>query len=410
MKAMLLALSESFVQLRGSPLRTMLTLLGVVFGVGSVVAMVSIGEGAQRKILASIEAMGATSLHVRASVAKDQALADLVNVSVGLSEADAQALARTLGAEHAVAWRASYAPKVTTLPKPPSELQVVGVTASMFEASRLAVAEGRRLSASDESQAAAFALLGSDVARENFPEGAIGKWIRIDYAWFQVVGVLAPRPPSSAGGDGKEPNLDRAVMVTFATLREMLEPPRAYGDLDGISVQLASIEDTLGGKVIAERLLTSLHGGAEDFEVVSPEEILRQRRETQYVMTAVLTAIAAISLLVGGIGVMNIMLANVTERVGEIGLRRAIGATRQDVLRQFLLEATVICVVGGAIGAVLGLAAALGASVVMELPLVLSWQALVLAFGISVVVGVVSGFLPARRAAYLDPIEALRGE
>jgi putative ABC transport system permease protein len=177
-----------------------------------------------------------------------------------------------------------------------------------------------------------------------------------------------------------------------------------------MSIQLARIEDTRPGKIVAERLLAHLHGGASDFEVVSPDEILRQRQETQYVMTAVLTAIAAISLLVGGIGVMNIMLANVSERVGEIGLRRAIGATQRDVLLQFLLEATVTCVVGGAMGAILGVGAALVASAVMELPVILSWKALVLAFMISVLVGVLSGFLPARRAALLDPIEALRGE
>jgi putative ABC transport system permease protein len=403
------ALSESFVQLRSSPLRTLLTLLGVVFGVGSVVAMVSIGEGAQRKILASIEAMGATTLHVRASVAKDQSLADLVNVSVGLSQSDARALARSLGATGAVAWRAAYAPKVTTLVDPPSELKVVGVTSSLFEAARLEIAAGRRFSTADETAAAAYAIVGDELASQSFPEGAVGRWVRVDYAWFQVVGVLAPRAPAGAEGDG-EANLDRSILVPFASLRELLEPPRAYGDLDGISVQLATIDDTRGGKIVAERLLSSLHGGATDFAVLSPDEILRQRRETQAVMTAVLTAIAAISLLVGGIGVMNIMLANVSERVLEIGLRRAIGATQRDVMLQFLLEATVICVVGGAIGAVLGVLAALGASWVMELPIVLSWQALVLAFAISVLVGVVSGFIPARRAAELDPIAALRGE
>ncbi len=409
MNAGLGALSESFVQLRSSPLRTMLTLLGVVFGVGSVVAMVSIGEGAQRKILASIEAMGATTLHVRASVAKDQSLSDLVNVSVGLAESDARALAKSLGASGAVAWRAAYAPKVTTLTDPPSELKVVGVTASLFDAARLTLAEGRRFGPWDEKEASAHAIVGDELARASFPEGALGRWVRIDYAWFRIVGVLAPRGTAGAEGDG-ETNLDRSILVPFASLRELLEPPRAYGDLDGISVELATIEDTRGGKIIADRLLASLHGGATDFAIVSPDEILRQRRETQSVMTAVLTAIAAISLLVGGIGVMNIMLANVSERVVEIGLRRAIGATQKDVLLQFLLEATVICVVGGALGAVLGVLAALGASWVMELPIVLSWQALVLALAISVLVGVVSGFIPARRAAGLDPIAALRGE
>ena len=407
--AYLAALSESLVQLRASPLRTMLTLLGVVFGVGSVVAMVSIGEGAQRKILASIEAMGATSLHVRASSTPNDNLADLVNVSVGLSRSDADSLARSLGAKSGVAYRATYSPKVSSFPVPATDLRVVGVTSSLFAAAHLEMAEGRPLGVWDEREATPYAVLGIDIARQNFPEGAIGKWIRIDYAWLQVVGVLAhhERTPSETDRDA---SIDRSVIVTFDTLREMFEPPRAYGDLDGISIQLSSIAETRPGKIVADRLLANLHGGATDFEVVSPDEVLRQRRETQYVMTAVLTAIAAISLLVGGIGVMNIMLANVSERVTEIGLRRAIGGTRSDVLVQFLIEAVVICVVGGAIGALLGAGAAVAAAFVMELPVVLSWQALVLAFMISVFVGVTSGFIPARRAANLDPIEALRGE
>ena len=410
MKEGLVALSEGLVQLRSSPLRTMLTLLGVVFGVGSVVSMVSIGEGAQRQILAGIESMGATSIQVRGALGKDQNLADVVNVSVGLSQADARALEQALGVEHAVAARAVYAPKVSSLPLPASELHVIGVTASVFDASRLAVEQGRRLSVWDERQASAFAVLGSALASRLFGREAVGKWIRLDYAWFQVVGVLAPRDAGAGGESETEVSYDKSVVVPYPALRELLEPPRLYGDLDRISLRLATIEETLPAKRVAERLLGNLHGGAKDFEVISPEELLRKRKETQYVMTAVLTAIAAISLLVGGIGVMNIMLANVSERVAEIGVRRAIGATRRDILVQFLIESTTICVIGGAMGAALGLVAAVVASQIMGLPVIVAWQALVLSVVISVVVGVTSGMIPAKRAADLDPIEALRGE
>jgi putative ABC transport system permease protein len=405
----LVALSEGLVQLRGSPLRTLLTLLGVVFGVGSVVSMVSIGEGAQRQILAGIEAMGATSLHVQGAASKDQNLADLVNVSVGLSQADARALEKALGVDQAVAARAVYAPKVTTLPLLAAELRVIGVTASVFDTSRLLMKQGRRLSIWDERQAAAVAVIGSGLAERAFPgEDPVGRWVRLDYAWFQIVGVLAPRG-DDAGASG-EVSYDKSVVVPYPTQRELLEPERTYGDLDRISVRMGSIEDTLPAKRVADKLLDNLHGGAKDFEVISPEELLRKRKETQNIMTAVLTAIAAISLLVGGIGVMNIMLASVTERVAEIGVRRAIGATRRDVLVQFLIESTTICVIGGAIGAVLGLVAAIVASKIMGLPIVLAWQALALAVVISVLVGVTSGLVPAKRAADLNPIEALRGE
>ncbi|APR80266.1 ABC transporter permease protein [Minicystis rosea] len=404
-----LALSEGLVQLRGSPLRTGLTLLGVVFGVGSVVSMVSIGEGAQRQILSSIEAMGATSLQVQSAVSKDQSLADLVNVSVGLSQTDALALEKALGVEQAVAARAVYAPKVSNLPLPTGELRVVGVTASVFDQSRLRMQSGRRLSIWDERQASATVVLGSALAHRIFTGDPVGRWIRLDYAWFQVVGVLAPQEGGAADGPS-DVGYDKSIILPYPALRELLEPPRTYGDLDRISIRMATIEDTLPAKRVADRLLSNLHGGATDFEVISPEELLQKRKETQYVMTAVLTAIAAISLLVGGIGVMNIMLANVSERVAEIGVRRAIGATRRDVLIQFLIESTTICVIGGAIGAVLGLVAALVATQIMGLPVVFAWQALVLAVVISVVVGVASGLIPAKRAADLNPIEALRGE
>ena len=404
------ALSEGLVQLQKSPLRTLLTLLGVVFGVGSVVSMVSIGEAAQRQILASIEAMGATSVHVKSNVGKDQNLADLVNVSVGLTQADAQALERALGIDDAVASRAVYTPKVSSLPVAASELRVIGVTASVFDTSRIKMRAGRRLSIFDERQASATAVLGSSLADRLFPKGAVGQWVRVDYAWFQVVGVLAPRDDGAKGEGASEVSYDKSIVVTYPALRELLEPTRTYGDLDRISLRVASIEATLPAKRVAERLLANLHGGARDYEVVSPEELLEKRKETQYVMTAVLTAIAAISLLVGGIGVMNIMLANVSERVAEIGVRRAIGATRRDVLVQFLIESTTICVIGGALGAVLGLGAALVATKIMGLPPVFAWQALLLAVVISVVVGVTSGLVPAKRAADLNPIEALRGE
>jgi putative ABC transport system permease protein len=401
------ALADGFVQLRTNPLRTLLTLLGVVFGVGSVVAMVSIGQGAERQILAGIEAMGATSLHVQGTKVDSQGLADVVNVSVGLSRSDATALGKVLGGASQIAYRATYIPKVTGLSVPPSELDVEGVTASAFATLSLDVAKGRPLGTWDEVNASATAVLGAELAERLFPgEDPLGKVLRIDYAWLEVVGVLAPRQKSGEG----EVAWGRAIVVPYPTLRELLEPERTYGDLDQLSVALPTIESTLPGKVVAERLLADLHGGAEDFTVISPEELLRQREEAQRTLTMVLVAIAAISLVVGGIGVMNIMLANVSERVVEIGLRRAVGATRRDVLGQLLLESIMICVTGGAIGTLLGLSGAAVAAWIMGIPQVFAWEALLLALFISIGVGLASGIVPARRAALLEPAVALRGE
>lgn len=404
-------------QLRVHPLRTVLTLLGMVFGVGAVVAMSCIGAGAQREILRRIEAMGATVVHVLADPVEEDERGGVINDSQGLTRQDVAALQELLAGQGTrLAYASWLHPWASSLPADPHELSVVGVDEGFLDVVGHTVAQGRPLHPLDHRRQRSVALVGSRLATEAAEATAVGSWLRLNQEWFEVVGVLQPRsddgsPGGAKGGlAGDSERFDRAVVLPWSTLHHKLTPPRTYGELDALTVTVASTPATLPAKELAEALLLARHGGVRDFRVVAPEELLRQRQETQRILNAVLMSIAAISLLVGGIGVMNIMLANILERISEIGLRRAVGATRGDIFRQFLTEAVVVCFLGGAAGVGVGLALAWAASVWAELPVALAWESMLLAFAISVGVGLVFGFVPARQAARIQPIQALHSE
>ncbi len=417
---------RSLVQFRTSPLRTLLTLLGVVFGVAAVVSMVSIGEGAQQEILATIERMGATSIHIHSKPVSDSKLGDTVKDSVGLTRADARAIAATVPDVRRVAWRKRHELAVTDLPIAAQDLHVYGVSPQLFRTHNLRVSAGRALLNVDHDGLGRVAVIGGDLARAAFgaPALALGKSIRLDDAYFHVVGVLQDRaalgsdePKGTKNSDEKGAtagldwqNYEASVLVPYETMLLELQPAPIYAELDTVSVEVPSTEATLIGKQAVMALLADLHGGRQDFDVVAPEEILRQKQATQAVFNMVLVAIAAISLVVGGIGVMNIMLANIMERISEIGLRRAVGARRRDIRNQFLLESVIICVIGGLLGIALGFAISGIVSLTVGLPIAFAWESMVVSFGISLVVGVTFGLMPAIRAANINPIEALRGD
>lgn len=405
------SLRRSLSQFATNPLRTFLTLLGIVFGVGSVVAMVSVGEGAQREILATIEAMGAATTHVKVKDIPEAELGEVVADSQGLSRADVDAIKRVLPEVKAAGYRRMLTLEVTDLPMAPHDLKLMAVSPEIFKVHNLEVVSGRPLGSIDDEMSLRTAVIGAKVAEEAFGGDAVGKRIRLDYAFFEVVGVLA------GGGElgGEELPVDpqvyqSAVLVPYSTASQELQPEPGYNEVDLVSVQVETTAATLGLKAALGPLLKDLHGGVEDFDIVAPEEILRQKEAAQSVLNLVLISIAAISLIVGGIGIMNIMLANIMERISEIGLRRAIGARRRDIRNQFLFESTIISVVGGLLGLGLGLGAGAVVALVADIPFAFAWESMVLSFAISVAVGVVFGFVPAMRASNIDPIEALRSE
>ena len=403
-------INRSLTQLRSNPLRTFLTMLGVVFGVGSVVAMVSIGEGAQAEILIMIESMGATSVHVLARRPNETEIGKIVDDRVGLTRSDVDAALAVVPGVKGAAYRKKHDLRSSDLPVALLETPVLGVSERLLDLHALHVAAGRAFVRDDHGLSRRVAILGPALARRAFGEGAVGRIIRLDFSYFEVVGVLAEKIASS-GSLPVDPSIyDDAILVPYEALLDELEPPPAYGELDLVSLEVGSLEETLTAKRALSGVLASLHGGVSDYEIVAPEEILAQKKATQRILNIVLVCIAAISLLVGGIGVMNIMLANIMERVGEIGLRRALGARRRDIRNQFLEESVFICCIGGAIGIAFGFGLSFAVSFLVDLPVAFAWQAMALSFTISLAVGVSFGYMPAKRAADVNPIEALRNE
>jgi len=402
-------LRRSLVQFRTHPLRTALALLGMVLGVSSVVGMVSIGEGAQREIVASIEALGGDVVHVKAKEIPDDKVGEIVNDSRGLNRNDIAALKAIFTGIGDTAYARWTGLGVSDLPVSTYNIKLVAAEPALFSVHKLELQRGRGLLELDDRYGRRVAVLGADLAELAFGGDALGRRIRLGYAYFEVVGTLKPK---KSGGDlPVDPELyNRAVLVPFTTALEQLSPPDPYKEIDVISLRVGSLAETLAAKKAITPVLRALHGGVEDFEIVAPEEILEKKRATQAILNVVLICIAAISLLVGGIGVMNIMLANIMERIGEIGLRRAIGASRKDIREQFLVESVIVCFIGGVIGIVLGFAISFAVGFFFDLPVAFAWQAMAASFALSVGVGLVFGIWPAVRASRISPVEALQHE
>ena len=382
-------------------LRSTLSILGVVFGVAAVVAMSSVGEGARREALQQIGALGIDSVTLRARPATAAFLA-------GLRLRDADALGAIV--PHAV----GVAPvREATLQAEAAgrrmEVTAVGTTPAYQVAARLPLATGRFIADLDVQDRKRVAVLGATVAHTLFPLGeARSEGVRLGGDWFEVVGVLEGRAaPRGRGGPIRTRDVNRAVFIPLPSL-DRGGDRRADG-VDEIVIRLDDASHVVASAEVAKALVKRTSGG-EDFDVIVPREILRQKERTQRIFNVVTGAVAAISLLVGGIGIMNIMLASVAERTREVGIRRALGATRRDIARQFLVEASLLTSTGGVAGALAGVAGAALIQALAGWPTALSPVMLAFALLTALFVGIGFGFYPAWHAAQLDPMEALRHE
>jgi putative ABC transport system permease protein len=379
-------------------LRSALSILGVVFGVGAVVSMSSVGEGARREAVEQVGALGIDSVTLRAPAGQDPA-------AEGLRVDDAAALARVVPGLLAVA-PVREAPLRAEAGGRSADAVVVGTTAAYQSAARLSVGAGRFLTALDVRDAKRVAVLGASVAAALFPLGEPrGARIAVGGDWYDVVGVLEGRASPRRPGPIRTRDVNRAVFVPLPALDRGLD--RDPGGVDEIVMRVADADAVTASAEAARAVVGRTTGGAP-VEVIVPREILRQRARTQRIFNVVTGAIAAISLLVGGIGIMNIMLASVAERTAEVGVRRALGASRRDVAAQFLVESSLLTATGGLAGAALGVA---GSAVIQRLagwPTALSPPMLLAALLAAVAIGVGFGFYPAWRAAHLEPMEALR--
>ena len=407
------ALASALESLAGHKLRSALTMLGMIFGVGAVIAMLSIGAGAERQAMAMIESLGLRNVLVRARTLKDDEAREVRQRSPGVSLRDAAAIEEGVPGVVEAAPRIRIEPwKVIAAGGKSDDAVVYGVSQRHAALAGLALAEGRFLDRHDELEHAQVAVVGAEVRRQLFGYGpALGRDLKVNDVWFEVVGVLADAGATadtfqgvSLGSPGRE------VYIPFTAARRKFDPDPLASPLSELLVRLGEGAPARRTAAVIGDLLDRLHAGAADFEVVVPEALLAQSRRTQRLFNAVMGAIAGISLLVGGIGIMNIMLATVLERTSEIGVRRAVGARQADIRFQFLTEAFAISALGGLAGVVAGLAIARGVAAWAGWETVVTAGSVVLATGVAMAVGLASGYYPALRAARLDPVDALRWE
>ena len=396
-------------------LRSLLTMLGMIFGVGAVVAMLAITAGAQKEMMSYIDLLGVNNIIIEAKEALDRnELQARRAVSPGLTFRDFRAIAENVQGIEALTPRKRFKP-LKVLPKPSQEPpMLIGVEPNYLEINSLRIVEGRFFDAEDNTRSAPVCVLG-EAAKVNLLgyDPAVGKYVKINDTWLQVIGVLANQATADSDVEGLEiADRNNLVIAPLNTVMRRFEDNNSYlkDEIDGIYIKVGSNTNSVETAGVVSAILGATHKDAGDFNVVVPAGLLEQRRRTNFTFKVVMICIAGISLLVGGIGIMNIMLATVLERTREIGIRRAIGARQADIVRQFLTEAVLISMLGGLIGILFGftlsqvIAAAAGWSTVVTA------TSIGVAFGVSVGIGLVFGIYPAVQAAKLDPIEAIRYE
>jgi len=393
-------------------LRSSLSMLGMIFGVGAVIAMLSIGAGAERQALETIDRMGLRNVLVRDKPPRDAEKQEIRKKSQGVSPRDAQAVQEGVPGVVRVVPKVEIEPyKVLAAGTKADDVHVFGVAHEQQRLAHLEIGEGRFLDKTDEDRHAQVAVIGPSVRRDLFGYGAaLGRDIKVNDVWLEVVGVLAAGQEEANLEGVPIPGTARQVYLPYTTAMRKFDRDPLDAPLDELVVELDGKTSPTRAAPIIEGLLGRLHAGAEDFEIVVPEALLEQSQKTQRLFNIVMGCIAGISLLVGGIGIMNIMLATVLERTREIGVRRAVGARQVDIRTQFLYEAFSISTMGGLAGVVMGLVIAKSVAAFAGWPTVITFASILLSTGVSVGVGLASGIYPAVRAAALDPIDALRYE
>jgi putative ABC transport system permease protein len=405
----------AFANLHAQKTRTFLTALGIVFGVGSVIGMLSIGAGAREESLRFIEQLGVRNLLIDSRPATSQEeLQERRKSSPGLTSRDVRILEANIESLEFISPRKTLRPG-QVLPKPSKEIpHVYGVRPVYANIHSLKLVEGRFFDPLEEESAAPVCVLGEAAKVSILGYGyGVGKHIKINDNWVEVVGVIgsiAGGAAKSQGGAMEDQN--NAIYIPFSAVQYRYWDRSSFmkDELDGVDMRLKPEADSVETAKIVTAVLASTHRNVEDFTVTIPAALLAQQKRTQTIFTYVMVAIAAISLLVGGIGIMNIVLATVLERTREIGIRRATGARRFDIIRQFLTESVVISVGGGALGVAFGIFLSWLIAQTAEWRTIVTTASVVIAFTVSVAVGVVFGIYPAFKASRINPIDALRYE
>jgi putative ABC transport system permease protein len=399
-------------------LRTLLTMLGMIFGVAAVLAMLSIGAGAQQQVMAFIEDLGVRNLIVEAKETTEwQAFQKVRQQSPGLTFKDIRAMQTTVPGLDVLTPRKRFAP-TQIVPKPQGELPVVfGVEPAYRSIAGLKITSGRFFDDDEATHAAAVCILGEAARVRLFGlADPLGKFVKVNEQWFEVIGTAGPQAAvqndqNGVGGISGQDRNNLIYVPTAAAILRLEDNYSSYRDeIDGVYLRLKPDVDIPAAGATVRGILSASHRGADDYSLVVPAELLAEQQRTKRIFDIVMVALASISLLVGGIGIMNIMLASVLERTPEIGLRRAIGAKQTDIIRQFVIETTMIAVAGGTIGLILGVAMSRLIASFAGWSTIVTGGSLLLAFSVSVLIGLVFGVYPAMKASKLDPVQCLHYE
>jgi putative ABC transport system permease protein len=423
--------------------KSLLTALGIIFGVAAVISMLAIGNGAQQEIMEQIKMVGVNNIVIspvnRGNTEKDQDPAAEGGLQVsskkfskGLTLLDVAAIEQVIPtvAKVTLVISFNYSAVLDGRSKP---VVLEGINNNYFTLFNIVLQDGKMFTDEQLENAFPVCVIGDNVKNVFFnQENPVGKYIKCGQVWLQVVGVAERRDfTASASDELGISSTDNKIFVPAKTLImrfrnraliradevEMIAASGGAGDsntpeninqLDKIIVQVDETENLSSTAEIIRRMLLRRHNNLYDFEVTIPELLLKQQQRTKNIFNIVLGVIAGISLLVGGIGIMNIMLASVMERIREIGLRQAIGASRRDIIVQFLSESTIISVSGGIIGIVLGVVLSKIITVVFDIQTIISAFSILISFGVSVMVGITFGYIPAKRASEQDPVDSLR--
>jgi putative ABC transport system permease protein len=397
----------------GHKMRSFLTMLGMIFGVAAVIAMLAIGEGAKRQALAKYEALGVNNIIVREKQMSDDQLSEVrAKFSQGLSIADANSIKDIVPMVSDVAPQSEKNTEAKYFDKS-VKATVIGITPSFIKILNYNAAKGSFITEDHYNRHLKVCVVGQSVAKTLFPsEDAIGKSIKIEDQWLEIVGVMGKKSLfTETVGELASRDLNNDIYIPLTTFNKRFTKSNILeSEIKQITVQVVNSDKLVEISKIIKDLLERHHFKNDDFSVIVPYELLKQEEKERKIYNILLSSIAAISLLVGGIGIMNIMLASILERTREIGVRRAVGAKRTDIMSQFLTEAVSISFSGGIIGVILGLLISLGITLTTSITTKVTFFSVFLSFTVSVMVGIIFGYLPARNAANLNPIESIRYE
>jgi putative ABC transport system permease protein len=403
---------DTLAELAQHKLRTLLTLLGMIFGVGAVIAMLNIGEGAEREALKMIDTMGLHNLIVESKKFEEKELKEQRKHSSGLTIRDGEVAARSLPFIEAFSAQKIVETYSIFSAKGKSSGEAIGVSPRFFELSKFTLEQGRLLNETDDLGFAQVALLGATTAKQLFPlGGALGKNIKINHIWFKVVGVLkAPFLQKEEFQGIKLGGDQHRVFVPLKTAIHKFPNKGLTSEVSSLKLKIDDAIDPIEAAKAVSHLLARRHNEVDDYKLVIPAALLAQQKQTQQIFNIVMSCVAGISLLVGGIGIMNIMLATVLERTKEIGLLRAVGATQKDIQIQFIAESFTISILGGILGVVFGIVLSELIAIYSAWAVTWSLSAIVLSFSICSIIGLTFGVYPAIKASKLDPIDALQSD